>query len=171
MEPVVAYTTLHPGTEIGLRDGFAVPYRPYLGIVDPFLSAPVKGGERFWMVLYPRTITSLRHVWEHPAFPPSTDASPAPASAPASTEPTAREHSVQWMTKWAMEHMGHDYYGNDEEQLPPETALANAIEAGRNQHIGPYESAPDYIDDEWWGHWETITGRKGSRESYFSCSC
>ncbi len=38
------------------------------GVVDPFLTAPVQPGERYWFCLFPASVTNLRHVWQHPAF-------------------------------------------------------------------------------------------------------
>lgn len=68
--PVVAGTYLLPGDNVTLDDdGCAYAALPNtIGIVDPFLRCPVQKGERFWLFLYPGTVTSLRHVWTHPAF-------------------------------------------------------------------------------------------------------
>lgn len=126
------------------------------GIVDPFLTTPVNAGERFWLVLFPNTITSLRHEWLHPAFP-------------LAARPDLTGHQ-KWMRRWASEHMGHDYYGDDT-RLSEDTSYAMAIEAGRTLRLGPYEDAREHIDSEWWGHWEAITGEAGQRDGYFSCSC
>lgn len=98
VEPVIAGERLYPGQDIGLvlRAGELVAVRTSklenvptkaLGIVDPFLEDAVYPGDRFWLVVYPRQIKSLRHVWEHPDFPSSGETVPAvvpaaPALAP-----------------------------------------------------------------------------------------
>jgi len=65
---VTATIELSPGAPISSINGEAIYDEKGIGIVDPFLNDIVQPGEQFWMVLRPRLITSLRHVWEHPAF-------------------------------------------------------------------------------------------------------
>lgn len=85
VEAVQAGEFLEPGQHIGIINGVAWPIGhqptsqdetkvtftkvPYHGIVDPFLPRGVQPGEKFWFVMKPREVRSLRHVWEHPDFP------------------------------------------------------------------------------------------------------
>lgn len=72
VEPVEATEDMMPGDHIKILDGkaFLSHSSQSHGIVDPFLSsAGVKTGERFWFVMKPRMVKSLRHVWDHPDFP------------------------------------------------------------------------------------------------------
>lgn len=75
--PVLASERLYPGEHIGLLpDGYASAHLSVnkIGIVDPYLRDAVRQGQRFFMMLYPGSITSLKHQWTHPAFPePSYD--------------------------------------------------------------------------------------------------
>lgn len=159
VEPVVAAHKLRPGQDVGfLGDGTVGVCDNIVGIVDPFLEAVVKKGERFWLVVYPRTITSLRHVWTHPAFVES----PAEAKV---EDVGAKASARVWLQDYARE-LGASY----EELLDHARAyLARGeywIEGGRFEG----ESLPE----QFWGHYELATGEKveeGKRWSFFSCSC
>jgi len=78
--PVVANEELEPGLRVGIVgrkgadwlagmvDENADPVEA-LGVVDPFLGErKVMPGQRFYLFLFPGTITGLRHCWQHPAF-------------------------------------------------------------------------------------------------------
>lgn len=81
VDAVVASERMSPGQRIGVIKGVAYPAGsiladgqgtiavPYHGIVDPFLPEDVNQNDRFWFVMKPREVRSLRHVWEHPDFP------------------------------------------------------------------------------------------------------
>lgn len=75
--PAVAEMKLKPGQEVRMLDKVRAvgktewdeeegrSFRPH-GIVDPFLKTNVQPGQRFWLFLFPGTISSLKHDWRHP---------------------------------------------------------------------------------------------------------
>ncbi|RJQ30324.1 hypothetical protein C4565_00640 [Candidatus Parcubacteria bacterium] len=70
--PITAVRRLKPGEHVD-ANGFPERYgaKP-VGIVDPFLREDVLEGQVFLIMLYPLSVTSLRHEWTHPAFPTAT---------------------------------------------------------------------------------------------------
>lgn len=160
VEPVVAGEELYAGDQVYILGGkaFASRYdatKKAVGIVDPFIESGVGVGDKFWLVLFPRQITSLRHVWSHPDFPEEEG------------EPQAVENkdpSVVWMENYAtslgvgyaeLMRAAHDYMDHGE----------YFIKGGRFDGIS--------VDPLFWSHYSAITGAPtfGDTSSFFSCSC
>lgn len=158
--PCVASAGLVPGdhVEIGWAEGSPEKARVCKpgagqGIVDPYLRSGLNPGDRFYLFLYPNTITSLRHDWTHPAF----------ASVPAS--PADTYESRAWLEKFASE-AGLSY----QEIID---AANDYLKSGEYlSEGGRWEGF--YTPDEFWAHFEAVTGKRVSeddRGSFFSCSC
>lgn len=161
VEPVVAAERLSPGQDVGLVDGRVSGRAPVLlGIVDPFLKRLVQPGERFWLIVYPRQITSLRHVWEHPNFP-DIAGTPEPKTA----EDIQKADARVWIEQYARG-AGVRY----------EELMFNAADHVRTgdywtEEGGRFEG--ESVPDEFWDHYEIVTGAKVEENSdnFFSCAC
>lgn len=152
--PVQATMQLEPGYDTGVAGNQQDP----IGIVDPFLKTSVFPGEYFWLVLYPRTITSLRHEWTHPAI------ADRPSSTAADTLKTQTlSNSKRYIIETARQ-LGLNYQGLLE-------ATANWVQSGEYYFSGDNEM---YLEDEFWDHYEQVTGTKvvsHRKESFFTCAC
>lgn len=163
VEPAVAGEILHPGMHVRLFEGVAYEGQRSdgFGIVDPFLSRHVKIGERFWLVVYPRQITSLRHVWTHPSFPPAE-------VGPSAFEQNSKEKSEAWLKEFCRTHDCPGYW-----------ELIALVQRGPADWDNSYlhvagSDAHGEIPPELYDHVETVTGEKlhyVERPTYFSCSC
>lgn len=172
VEPVIAGERLSPGAHVGPRaDGtWGTEAERHLGIVDPFLTANVRKGQRFWLLVYPRKITSLRHVWSHPDFsdPDPHAEQTAEAVSKRLTESAEKKASENWLRSYAAE-------------LPDGGATLENLLIHTKEHIeyGDYWSEGGRFEGislpmEFWHHYEIYTGEKvedGKKESFFSCSC
>lgn|GEM_PF-1775663 len=157
VEPMVAAHTLRPGEDVGLYgDGTAGASEDPVGIVDPFLKRAVMAGQRFWLVVYPRKITSLRHVWTHPAFDDKAAAVPQVDIAKRKSIAWIRDYADKFGVKYdeLIEHA--EYYARDENHYWSEG--------------GRFEG--EWIEPEFWDHFTAVTGIvPKDRGSFFSCSC
>lgn len=129
-----------------------------VGKVDPYLTANVEPRQRFWLYLYPRSITGLNHHWSHPAFP---DAKPNEVYAP----PSAKLASEQWINNLAQS------YGFAGSRMVK--AAKDFIETGDYWcDGGTFEG--ESVPEEFWEHYERVTGtvvKTDDKHSFFTCSC
>lgn len=181
VEPIEAGTTLKPGQHVCIIDGKATYLtrdRQAVGIVDPFLREAVKPGQRFWLVVYPRQISSLRHVWEHPDFPASGETEHLAVSA--AKEIGTKEKAYQWIEEYAESLSGTD--SEDQEY----TVTADELIDIAMTHVhttkswgGDYLVKGGLLEGEGTSpeFWEKLAIYKAmdipheKRNNFFSCSC
>jgi hypothetical protein len=160
--PVVADEKLSPGQDIGFVD-YGNPEKvghsiSPVGIVDPFLKHMVFPGQRFFMFLYPNTVTSLRHHWTHPAF----------SEAPKPVIDQRVEDAKAWLTEFAKEL-------NMERWDDLVDVVKDCMSTGDYFRLG--FDTPDrvYSDRrEFWRNYEIVTGERVDDTDDtlpFSCSC
>lgn len=122
--PVVAAEALKPGDHVCFVEDNNTSLvgaswaRPKVGVVDPFLTRPIREGESFNMLLYPGTTSGLRHEWSHPAFPEIEKEAPT-LGLGLPTLPTgldrAQREAFEWLKNFC------------EERLAPSTGLSTVL--------------------------------------------
>jgi hypothetical protein len=175
--PCEAAERLSPGEHVGLTDDgrmYSVETGDAVGIVDPFLDRQVMAGQVAYLMLFPNTVTGMRHHWKHPAF--------GGEDIPVPLEPVFEEDEVVWLTcasaRWMLRFT--DKIGMTEKRLM-EHLDANYEEFKRTGDMGwegnhtiygmdtPYEDMP-----EMWRHYSKlreVSVEGMERETPFSCSC
>lgn len=163
--PVVAKEILRPGEDV-TADGrqyydnaYLSPDDKPIGIVDPFLNRSVSPGERFWLVIYPRQIHSLRHVWTHPAFPDEI------------VDPQYNR-SIKWLEDYVEEINNWDscpviFKSYHSLIKAAQDWIDNGIEFD-------FEINNESLDNDFWFHYEIVTGKKvheSKKQDFFGCCC
>lgn len=164
--PLEAGEQLYPGCEVGvLSDGRASRNMPAIGIVDPFIGGfkSIEKGQRAWVLLYPKTITGLRHVWHHPDIP---DEVTEPASI-VNIEKEPMSESEKWLRNYAVR--CNPYIENNEDafrKMMNEAADGYVYMYGKDCH-----SAGD-VDPQFFIHYSNYIGKVKTQDDFeYSCSC
>lgn len=161
--PAIAAEDLYRGNEVGIVYGTKDYVKhmnrcyglPAIGIVDPFLTVRVKKGQRFWVLLFPNTITSLWHGWTHPLID--------------SPQLPVQSEAEEWLRHFA-DRWNFDY----DELIKAACSESDGFVEARG--ISLHDSGDLGSDhDLFWQHLEALTGRKfdeaHKNDFGWSCSC
>ncbi len=195
--PVTSAESLTPGEHVGLvvgsTDRVTRKAKVKVGIVDPYLRQDVRPGQRFYVCLYPGTVTSLRHEWTHPAFAEEEEYEAAPVvhDKPSPTRGEELAAAVQARPDDAEMRMVYADFleetGKPAEADRQRRFLASkewlsmlADEVGRSYAalIGAADNwvdQEDYwtggsdfegviVDETFWRHYDTVTGRRAPEQ-------
>lgn len=171
VEPVVAGEALEPGQRIKLIGGnmaFSAREADAIGIVDPFLRLRVMPDQRFWLVVLPRTITSLRHVWSHPAFPEERQFH---SDADEHYVASGKEAAEQWLRAYAeqIDEGFHTLIAAADEWVADGEYFYGAKLHGYHGKFEGESTHPDF-----WKHYQVFKGQTvdpDKQENFFTCSC
>ena len=199
--PVIAGQQLHGGQHVGLNtNGEAVGEAEHIGIIDPFIKGYVKQGENVYLLMYPQTVTVVRHAWTHPAFEAVEQRAASQSdkvAARAYLDKVAKEFSVGKYTQqpkgWDNQKDGYWYKSpgysagyTADALLPVLEAFINGddsyttsdgerygFEEGSLFNLNSYEDVPDWFNKaEMFKAYTTLTGRPASSSrSVFSFCC
>lgn len=157
--PVVSASDFYlpPGHPIGFVEGSTEKVvsnlQTPIGIVDPFLPDYVVKNRRFWMFLRPATITSLRHVWTHPAFPEEI-----------TKTGINKAYAEAWLRSFIASHGEVSYEAVLDMILRGPEGDLNALCFG--------EQISGSIPNEFWDKVEIVTGQPMKwRPTHFRCAC
>ncbi len=165
--PIVAQESLKPGDHVS-SDGRAsyIGSNRSVGIVDPFLKNNVKKGERFWLIIYPRQINSLRHIWTHPSFPDDIKEE--------NIIDNDIEKSKKWIESFSKSLEGFDISFDHLMKLA-NSWLDDFWEREDNSLLQDIKDVYAYkITKEFWYHYEIVTGKKVEeykKVDFFECCC
>lgn len=180
--PVTAGAKLFPGERIGIVDGELVDAMPAdlaIGIVDTFLKDPVAKGQRFWMFLFPGSITSLRHEWSHPSLPNLQQVIAGECGY--AGQSNAKAESEAWLRHFCenSDCPGYEIViaaaigDHDKNTDPLDPGYIYSSNDGQYLHFNGRDAHGE-IPEEFWHHVEVVTGKKIpyiDKAKYFSCSC
>lgn len=153
-----------PGEPVGLNDkGLAAQVDDPIGIVDPFLKRAVEPGDTFWLMLYQKTVTNLRHDWSHPAFD----------AAQAKCEETLKTASIEWLKIYAANVCPYDVPDDGTKDVAYERFMEN-VKAGNIYYHGSDLHGASELEkpEELFHHLGVVLGRPVGAGSFdYSCSC
>ena len=164
---VSAGESLSAGDHVGFKEGETVVYKDTncIGIVDPYLKDTVSKDRLFYLFLYPNTVTSLTHQWEHPSF-------------------NRTPEKIAAARKW-LDDNGEDRYDDDDAYVYSSKNADRFIDEFEKGSMNYYALGDDFSEKynynengfrkKFWDNLEIVTGKLATKEQrdqeYFTCSC